>query len=459
MKRNLLTKWILESCQKYGDRKWMNQHTYHHLSQTLMGHRHIPHHITSIGRIRIFDQPLLQNSSRFMYSLFQTWYDNKIACILPFSGSKKTREYCCHLINQHANGLHEQEDDALILFTSGTTTGEPKGVRLSHFNIASQLEMLRQHVPSTLLGEKDRTCGILPWSHCYGLIGECLSMFDRGGHVVPWIPKSPKSVSLSFHIVTTQPTVLFVVPYLLNKWKEMDMKTRQKIPRQLLFGSHLRYIVSGGAPLSFETRDYFWKRWNIPIYEGYGCTEMSPMIGLQTCFYTTNTTFPLLPNVQIDIVRETNELRVRGPNRFIGYLGKPTFHQDDWFSTGDIIDPKNTSSTKIVLTKDRASDVLKLSNGRFISLTTIETFLEKKYNSTYTCVRWNYEKEYFEAIVSVPTIRHSQTIPTIISLSEFGTIYPIRVSFLSIDKFSIDLGTLTLKGQCNRSVLFHRFYS
>jgi long-subunit acyl-CoA synthetase (AMP-forming) len=124
------------------------------------------------------------NSPMLLAKMGALWEQNAIPCLLSPSMNRPNREHCISLLQKEPYG---QQQEALILFTSGTSS-LPKGVVLSHTNLTSQLEMLHQHSPMKLLHDHSRSVALLPWTHCYGLIGECLMMMQRGGSLSP-LPK------------------------------------------------------------------------------------------------------------------------------------------------------------------------------------------------------------------------------------------------------------------------------
>ncbi|MDE3188683.1 MAG: long-chain fatty acid--CoA ligase, partial [Acidobacteriota bacterium] len=264
------------------------------------------------------------------------------------------------------------EDLATLIYTSGTT-GEPKGVMLTHGNIASNQNVC---VADFDIGPTDSCISFLPLSHItaraldYVLFGRgaqiaYCSQFDR-------LPQSMKEV---------RPTVIVGVPRVYEKirqeverraslspvkkrllaralkvgarfgdvvyagkkpkamqWKLADKLVFAKVREA--FGGRVRIFLSGGAPLGVDTAKWF-ASVGIAAWEGYGLTETSPVIALNSPKkQRMGSVGPLMPNVELRIA-EDGELLVRGPSIFKGYWHKPEataecVDADGWFSTGDI---------------------------------------------------------------------------------------------------------------------------
>ncbi|MEO6830257.1 MAG: AMP-binding protein, partial [Acidobacteriaceae bacterium] len=158
-------------------------------------------------------------------------------------------------------------------------------------------------------------------------------------------------------------------------WKLADRLVLRKI--QQGFGGRVDTFISGGAPLGLDTATWFLDA-GVVIQEGYGLTETSPVIAL-------NSTLPVrlgsvgkvLPNVEVRIEPD-GELLVRGPSIFKGYWNKPqetadSFQADDWFATGDI---GRIDDDGFLFITDRKKDLLKTSGGKLIAPQPIENQLK-----------------------------------------------------------------------------------
>jgi acyl-[acyl-carrier-protein]-phospholipid O-acyltransferase/long-chain-fatty-acid--[acyl-carrier-protein] ligase len=238
------------------------------------------------------------------------------------------------------------DDTATVIFSSGST-GEPKGVILSHFNIASNVAQLMQVF---MLHKTDRILGILPFFHSFGFTGTlCLPAASGIGAVFHPSPLDSRAIGalVSQHSVT----MLLATPTFLNAY------TRRCTPED--FGS-LRIVMAGAEKLPDRISIAFEDQFGIRPLEGYGCTECSPVVAVNTPDFRAaqfrqvgakrGTIGHPLPGIAIRIVDpETGDLRgvgdaglllVRGPNIMRGYLNRPEktaeVLKDGWYNTGDI---------------------------------------------------------------------------------------------------------------------------
>ncbi len=300
-------------------------------------------------------------------------------------------------------------DLATLIYTSGTT-GEPKGVALTHGNIASN-----QNVAAAgfVLDSSDALISFLPLSHVtaraldyvmytYGVQIAYCSKFDK-------LPEAMRQI---------QPTVFVGVPRVFEKihqeverqaslspfkkrvlawavkvgaahrdevydgrrpssflWKLADKLAYSKVHEA--FGGRVRVFVSGGAPLGIDTANWF-ASVGIALFEGYGMTETSPLIALNSPVrHRIGTVGPLLPNVETKLA-EDFELLVRGPSVFSGYWEKPQanaecFDKDGWFHTGDIA---HLDADGFLIITDRKKELLKTSGGKLVAPCPIENKLK-----------------------------------------------------------------------------------
>jgi len=238
------------------------------------------------------------------------------------------------------------DDLATVIFSSGST-GEPKGVMLTHYNIASNIEQMGQ---TFQLDKKDTLLGVLPFFHSFGFT-VTLWLPAVLGVGVAYHPSPLDLTAISEIVRTYRVTFLLATPTFLQAY------IRRCSPED--FGS-LEYVVVGAEKLPERLAMAFEGRFGIRPLEGYGCTECSPVVAVNTRDYRApgfrqvggkrgHIGHPL-PGVSVRIVDpETREPRavgtpglllVRGPNVMLGYLGKPTktaeVLQDGWYVTGDI---------------------------------------------------------------------------------------------------------------------------
>jgi acyl-[acyl-carrier-protein]-phospholipid O-acyltransferase / long-chain-fatty-acid--[acyl-carrier-protein] ligase len=238
------------------------------------------------------------------------------------------------------------DDIATIIFSSGST-GEPKGVMLTHYNIASNIEQMGQ---TFMLAKGDVLLGVLPFFHSFGFT------------VTLWLPAF-LAVGVAFHpspidlVAVSEMVRDYRVTFLLSTPTFLQQYTRRCLPED--FGS-LQFVVVGAEKLPDALALAFEDRFGIRPLEGYGATECSPVIAVNTRDYRApgfrqvggkrgHIGHPL-PGISVRIVDpETRAplpvdtpglLLVRGPNVMKGYLSKPEktaeVLQDGWYSTGDI---------------------------------------------------------------------------------------------------------------------------
>jgi len=235
---------------------------------------------------------------------------------------------------------------ATVIFSSGST-GVPKGILLSHFNLATNVDAVLQVFS---LDERDRIIGVLPLFHSFGFMATIwLPLFTGGGVVYHPNPTDAKVIGELIH--KYKGTFLLSTPTFCGTYMRKCTKEQ--------FAS-LRFVVVGAEKLREPLRKEFEETFGIDLLEGYGMTEMSPVVAVNTPGFreskenqigTKHGTVGLpIPGVAVRIVDpETMEqlppgqegmLLVKGPNRMIGYLNQPertaqVFH-DGWYITGDM---------------------------------------------------------------------------------------------------------------------------
>lgn len=324
------------------------------------------------------------NTPEFIVELLSIWKRNYVPCLIPDYYNKSMKRHCIDLLNMRE--AYPDKREGLVLFTTGTSSGKPKGVRLSAENVVRQMQMLEEHVPRSILDADDRTLSMMPWYHSYGLC-ELLSVIDRGCSTLPHTYTTPASYWLNLQYC--QPNVLFTVPRLLEMIKNKIESSpvlygslSQDVLRAAWFGKSIRHIISGGAALRSNVKIFYNDRMEIPIYTGYGCTEMAPMISLETSFdLHSQHAGQLLPHIWVED-RQDGVIAVNGPNRFMGYLGEPLLDATEYYNTGDIGFHKNGR----IYIQGRQSNTVKLSNGKFINLSEIELVLKDQFKTDQVCV-------------------------------------------------------------------------
>jgi len=238
------------------------------------------------------------------------------------------------------------DDLATIIFSSGST-GEPKGVMLTHYNVASNVEQLDQVF---LLRPDDRIMGILPFFHSFGFTAT-LCLPAAVGVGVVFHPNPLDSRVIGALVNKYAVTMLLATPTFLNAY------LRRCTPEE--FGS-LRFVMAGAEKLPERIAVAFEDHFGIRPLEGYGCTECSPVVTVNTIDFRAASFRQVgakrgsighpLPGITVKIIdSETHEplgvdtpglLLVRGPNVMQGYLNRPEktaeVLRDGWYNTGDI---------------------------------------------------------------------------------------------------------------------------
>jgi acyl-[acyl-carrier-protein]-phospholipid O-acyltransferase / long-chain-fatty-acid--[acyl-carrier-protein] ligase len=252
------------------------------------------------------------------------------------------------LVEKYAGAARKTtlEDIATIIFSSGST-GDPKGVMLTHYNVASNVEQLNQVF---LLHSNDRIMGILPFFHSFGFTGTiCLPAATGIGVVFHPNPLDSRVIGALVNKYAV--TMLLATPTFLNAY------TRRCEPEQ--FGS-LRFVMAGAEKLPDRISQAFEDRFGLRPLEGYGCTECSPAVTVNTIDFRAASFRQVgakrgsighpLPGMSVKIIdpetlqtlpiNQPGLLLVRGPNVMQGYLNQPektaAVLQDGWYNTGDI---------------------------------------------------------------------------------------------------------------------------
>jgi len=238
------------------------------------------------------------------------------------------------------------DDTATIIFSSGST-GDPKGVLLTHYNVASNVEQLNQVF---MLGRNDKILGILPFFHSFGFTGT-LCLPTAIGMGVVFHPNPLEARAIGALVSQYSITFLLATPTFLQSYM------RRCSPED--FGS-LQYVMAGAEKLPERVSVAFEDRFGIRPLEGYGCTECSPAVTVNTRDFRAaqfrqvgakrSSIGHPLPGISVRIVDpetmaplaqgETGLLLVCGPNVMQGYLNRPEktaeVLRDGWYNTGDI---------------------------------------------------------------------------------------------------------------------------
>ena len=296
-----------------------------------------------------------------------------------------------------------------LIYTSGTT-GKPKGVMLNHANVISQITTLKEKLP---IGTDDRAISFLPLCHVFERMIEYFYMFKGVS-----IYYAQSLETLGDDLKEIQPTIMPTVPRLLEKvydkilakgselsglkkklffwavelglkheynkangvWYELQLRLANKIifnKWREAVGGRIRFIVSGASALQERIARIFTAA-QMPILEGYGLSETSPVISVNMA-HTKNahygTVGTVIPGVELKLVHEEGmkegegEITIKGPNVMMGYYNKPeetkkVIDQDGWFHTGDI---GRLVKGKYLKITDRKKEIFKTSGGKYIA--------------------------------------------------------------------------------------------
>jgi acyl-[acyl-carrier-protein]-phospholipid O-acyltransferase/long-chain-fatty-acid--[acyl-carrier-protein] ligase len=266
------------------------------------------------------------------------------------------------------------QEPAVVLFTSGTT-GAPKGVVLSHRNI---LANFHQVMAVSDLYPGDRFFNALPAFHSFGLIG---------GILLPLLGGIPT------YLYPTPLRVRVVPEMMYYAAASVFISTNTFLERYARFthtynGFNLRYIFAGGEKLKEETRQKWLNDFGVPVLEGYGISETSPVLALNTLLHQRpGTVGKLVPGIQYHLepfegVEDGGVLHVKGPNVMLGYLlqDKPGVIQppssaqgEGWFDTGDVVTVDTDGYVTIV---DRAKRFAKVG-GEMVPLGVVESLAQE----------------------------------------------------------------------------------
>ncbi|MEY4350099.1 MAG: hypothetical protein RL078_141 [Bacteroidota bacterium] len=324
-------------------------------------------------------------------------------------------------------------DLATIIYTSGTT-GNPKGVMLSHANILSTVAACIDPIPAD---KNSKVLSFLPVCHIYERMLHYLYMYigcsihfaesmdtigDNIREVKPDVFSAvPRLIEKVFDKIMAKGEELSGIKKALFYWavdvaeaydvvgKSPFYKVKLGIARKLIFskwqealGGNVKAIASGSAALQPRLARIFLAA-NIPILEGYGLTETSPVISVNN-FNTgirIGSVGPLVDKVQVKIAPD-GEILVKGPNVMMGYYKndeatKEVFDADGWFCTGDIGEFQEGKFLRIT---DRKKEIFKTSGGKYIVPQAMENRLKQSRFIEQAMVIGEGEK--FPAVLIVP---------------------------------------------------------
>lgn len=256
---------------------------------------------------------------------------------------------------------------ATILFTSGTT-GHPRGVMLSHGNLASNAVATTEAVGSP--HEETRLC-FLPLSHIYARTCDLYTWLYRGTRIV--LAENRDTILRDCQIV--KPTVLNGVPYFYQKVAQalhVAGKVKQPEALQELLGGQVRLCFCGGAAVAPEVERLFAEQ-GLPLLSGYGLTEAAPVISAtRKENYSPGSVGRVLEGVEVKL-SDNDEILVRGPNVMLGYWrDESATHEvivDGWLHTGDLGEFDAAGNLRIV---GRHKELIVLTTGKKVSPSAVE---------------------------------------------------------------------------------------
>ena len=406
------------------------------------------------------------------------------------------------------------DDVATILYTSGTT-GEPKGVMLTHDNIFSNVMACSRVLE---LGPEDRTASFLPLSHIFQRMVDYL--FLHVGCLIAY-PRSMQTVVEDFGVI--RPTVAVSVPRLYEKIYNgvMDARGVKKkiidwaagvadraaearlagrepggvlavqyaVADRLVFskvkeavGGELRIFVSRGGPLSPALNRFFYSI-GLTILEGYGLTETSPVTNVNTLDdFRIGTVGKPVPGTEIRIA-EDGEILVRGRQVMKGYYNRPdataeAIDEEGWFRTGDL---GTLDENGFLTITDRKKDIIVTAGGKNVAPQPIENRLtsnpyveqavmvgdRRKYVSLLVVpafepleawareegIEWGDREDLVENS-RVEEFMEGQVMAELADVASYER--PKRVALLP-EAFSIEKGTMTPTMKVRRGVVQKRF--
>lgn len=263
---------------------------------------------------------------------------------------------------------------AAMVSTSGTGA-MPKQILLSHENLASNATAVS--TVSKPMGdnqEQEVRLSFLPFSHLYARTCDLYTWIVRGSRLV--LAENRETIFRDCRIV--QPTVINGVPYFYQK--TIDLSDSQGIALRELLGNKIKRCYTGGAALAPLVEAAFFDA-GIPLYNGYGMTEASPVVTISTPdAFKRGTVGRPLPDVEVRI-SEDNEVLVRGPNIMLGYTNESgridteETHQairDDWLHTGDL---GSVDSDGYLTLTGRKKELIALATGKKVSPSRVESLL------------------------------------------------------------------------------------
>jgi long-chain acyl-CoA synthetase len=407
------------------------------------------------------------------------------------------------------------EDIATLIYTSGTT-GTPKGVMLSHKNILSNVEACIPCLPEF---PNMRALSFLPLNHIFERMITYFYLFMGTS-----IYYAESLDTIGDNLKEVKPDMFTTVPRLLEKvydrimlkgaeltglkkklffWAH-DLATRYEINQKqgmwynfqlmlankIIFskwreglGNNIKAIVSGGAACQVRLIRIF-TAGKIPIMEGYGLTETSPVISVNRYEIEDRnfgTVGPLIDNVELKIA-EDGEILCKGPNVMMGYYKRPDLTaeviHDGWFATGDIGTLVDKKFLKIT---DRKKELFKTSGGKYVAPLPIENKLKESMFIEQVLVVGS-ERRFVGALIvpsfpnlkdwcrqhNIPFTTHEEMIkhPQVLEMYKdlvesfnkyFNHVEQVKRFELLFNEWSVDTGEMTPKLSLKRKVIMEKY--
>ena len=346
------------------------------LALHLAGAVHVPIHVTLSGpqiaeQIRDSGAKLVFVSTDELLGKFADQIPSSVSVrVYEASGEKPPAEpgadgaIECVALASYAAAL------ATILYTSGTT-GRPRGVMLSHSNLASNAAAVCEaHAVSV---EHTVLC-ILPLSHIYARTCDLYTWIVSGSRLV--LAESRETLLRDCRLV--KPTALNAVPFVYQRIMD-GLSTvaagDRGVALQAAFGGRMESLFCGGAPVAPDVERWYADH-GLALLPGYGLTEASPVIAVTTRRdQRLGTVGRAIPGIEIDVASD-GELLTRGPHVMLGYwqdeAATDEAIQDGWLRTGDLAE---VDSEGFVTIRGRKKELIVLSTGKKVSPSRVEALL------------------------------------------------------------------------------------
>ena len=378
------------------------------------------------------------------------------------------------LANDCVSHLDEQSLGT-ILYTSGTT-GQPKGVMLTHRNLVSNAEGTVQAFGMT---GKDVRLNFLPLSHIFARTCDLYTWLVTGSELC--LATSRESVMGDCQ--WSKPTLISGVPYFYDRIRryliEQDMQDTPGV-LQGAMGGNIQWCCSGGAALPDHVFDFYAER-DVPILQGYGLTESSPVISVSSPnAYRRGASGLAIQDVEVKI-NDAGEIITRGPHVMKGYWQDPeatsAMIHDGWLHTGDL---GHIDEDGFVYITGRSKELIVTAAGKNIAPVLLESLLTedplieqalvigdgKNFLVALIVPSWEQVRREIPDTTFKPDDRSSRTAPEIIELYERQIAtrlscvsYHEQVrKFVLLDRpFSIEKGEMTPKLSLRRTIIAEHF--